>query len=146
MAGKAQYRTRQGDELLQYLKSCPGMHLTAAQIRAHLEAAGTPLGMATVYRHMDKLVQDGLARRYTLDAGDGACYEYVGEDPAQDCTAHFHCKCERCGALIHLDCDELQAIHAHLLSHHGFAWNAGKTVFYGICQRCRDALRSEADS
>ena len=139
MAGKAQYRTRQGDELLQYLEGMRGVHLTASQIRAHFEAAGAPIGMATVYRHMDKLVQDGLVRKYTLDSGDSACYEYVGRDPHGDCAAHFHCKCERCGALIHLDCEELQAIRQHLLEHHGFAWNAGKTVFYGLCARCQGA-------
>ena len=137
MAGKGQYHTRQGSELLQYLEASRGTYLTAAQIRAHFEAQGAPMGMATVYRHMEKLVQEGLARKYTLDAGDSACYEYVGEDGRSECAAHFHCKCERCGALIHLDCDELAAIREHLQSHHGFQWNAGRTVFYGLCRRCQ---------
>ena len=30
-----------------------------------------------------------------------------------------------------------QEIRTHLLKHHGFAWNAGKTVFYGLCDQCR---------
>ncbi len=140
MAGKGPYHTRQGEELMRYLEANRGVHVTAAQIRAHFEAAGSPLGMATVYRHMDRLVQDGLVRRYTLDVGDSACYEYVGADARAECSAHFHCKCERCGALIHMDCDELQAIREHLLDGHGFAWNAGKTVFYGVCARCRNSI------
>ena len=38
-----------------------------------------------------------------------------------------------------MDCEELAAIREHLLAHHGFQWNAGKTVFYGICEKCRQA-------
>ena len=41
--------------------------------------------------------------------------------------------------LIHLDCRELQEIREHLLEEHGFAWDAGRTVLYGICGNCRKA-------
>ncbi len=134
---KSTYHTRQREELLEYLREHRGKHFTAAQLKARFDAAGSSLGTATIYRYMDKLVLEGVVRRYQLDSGDSACYEYVGQEPAAECATHFHCKCEKCGTLIHMDCDELQAIKAHLLEHHGFQWNAGKTVFYGICDQCR---------
>ena len=133
------YHTKQWSKLMDFLAANRGVHLTAAQIKAHFGEGESAMGMATVYRHMDKLVQDGLVRKYQLDTGDSACYEYVGEHAGGDCAAHFHCKCEQCGALIHMDCEELAAIREHLLAHHGFQWNAGKTVFYGICEKCRQA-------
>ena len=139
MADRAEYHTRQRKELMEYLKSSGTRHLTAAEIKAHLDESGAPIGLATVYRQMDRLVQQGQVRRYSLETGDSACYEYVGESDAAGCAEHFHCKCERCGRLIHMDCDELQAIRAHLLEHHGFSWNSGKTVFYGLCAECRAA-------
>ena len=49
------------------------------------------------------------------------------------------CKCDVCGTLIHMHCDELAQIGAHLKKDHGFALNAMRTVFYGLCEDCADA-------
>lgn len=136
MAKKGRYQTRRREELLEYLSKRRGEHHTAAQIRDHLATTGSRVGIATVYRQLDALVQEGLVRRYALSVGESACYEYVGEESGRACSTHFHCKCDQCGALIHLDCHELQAIQEHLLKGHGFQWNAGRTVFYGICDQC----------
>lgn len=137
MAVKAPYHTRQQEELLRYLRATPGQHHTAAQIREHFVGQQHSVGLATIYRQLERFVAEGTVRKYMLETGDSACYEYVGEDA--DCATHFHCKCERCGRLIHMDCHELQEVQAHLLEHHGFLWNSGKTVFYGVCEACRNA-------
>ena len=131
---KTTYRTKQQDELLEYLRQNPGVHQTAAQIKQHFLSRQKNIGTSTIYRQLEKFVEDGRVKKYLLDTGDSACYEYVGEEKA---PAHFHCKCEVCGRLIHLDCDEMQEMEKHLLEHHGFLWHAGKTVFYGVCQDCQ---------
>ncbi len=135
MPSRTTYRTRQQEELLEYLRGTAGQHHTAAQIRDHFAAGGREIGLATIYRGLERLVGEGTVRRYVLETGDSACYEYVGKD--EDCASHFHCKCDRCGKLIHLECDELEEIRGHLLREHGFAWEAGRTVFYGLCENCR---------
>ncbi len=134
VAVKTAYRTRQQEELLGYLKATPGEHHTVAQIRDHFSFSDRPIGTTTIYRHLERLVDDGSVKKYVLETGDCACYEYVQE--AGNCGAHFHCKCEKCGRLIHLDCDELCGIREHLKGRHGFIWDSGKTVFYGICENC----------
>ena len=138
MAIKTPYHTRQQEEILKYLRSTEGTHHTALQIKEHFAQNQCAIGTATIYRQLEKLVSEGTVRKYALETGDSACYEFV-ENP-QTCEKHFHCKCERCGNLIHLDCEELRQIRAHLLTAHGFQWNAGKTVFYGLCEQCRHAL------
>ena len=135
MPTKTPYRTKQLGKLLKYLQATPGQHHTAAQIHQHFADGGTSIGIATIYRQLERLVEEGTVKKYLLDTGDSACFEYIGRTEA--CAGHFHCKCEVCGRLIHMDCDELQLMRAHLLEHHGFEWNAGKTVFYGICDQCR---------
>ena len=45
-------------------------------------------------------------------------------------------KCEKCGSLIHMECEELEGIIEHINSHHGFRLNPLKTVIYGICEGC----------
>ena len=133
---KGSYRTRQQAELLRYLEQTAGEHRTAAEIWAHFAKSPKPIGMATIYRHLDSLVAEGVVRRYQMDSGDRACFQFVQEQG--HCACHFHCKCEACGALLHMDCDELREIGDHLLARHGFLWNAGKTVFYGLCAACRE--------
>ena len=66
---KGAYRTRQQDELLEYLKETPGMHHTAAQIRDHFAGREQSIGTATIYRRLERFVADGTVRKYLLDAG-----------------------------------------------------------------------------
>ncbi len=136
MASKNTYRTRAQEELLTFLKSTRGQHHTAAEIKEHFARQDNPIGTATIYRQLERFVQKGCVCKYLVGPGECACYAYV-ED--QRCPSHFHCKCDICGKLIHLDCEELREIQTHLLDRHGFAWDAGKTVFYGTCDQCRKA-------
>ena len=135
MAVKTSYRTHAQEELLNYLKAAPGKHYTVEEIKNHFIAEQKPIGTATIYRRLEKFIEEGCVRRYVLGPGESACYAFV-ESPK--CASHFHCKCEVCGKLIHMGCNELRGIQAHLLEQHGFFLNAGKTVFYGICEQCRD--------
>ncbi len=136
MSSNTTYRTRPQKELLAYLKTAPGRHHTANEIKEHFAQQKNPIGMATIYRHLERFEEEGIVQKYVLGPGDSACYAYVD---APQCSTHFHCRCEKCDRLIHLDCEELREIEAHLLEHHGFAWNTGKTVFYGVCDQCRKA-------
>ncbi len=136
MASRTTYRTRAQEELLTFLKTRPGRHHTAAEIKEHFAEQEKPIGTATIYRQLERFVEEGCVCKYLVGPGECACYAYVEE---QQCASHFHCRCDVCGKLIHLDCDELREIQGHLLSRHGFAWDAGKTVFYGVCDQCRKA-------
>ncbi len=135
MAERTAYRTRAREELLNYLKTEPGRHFTAQEIRDHFAAENMPIGTATIYRRLERFVEEGVVRKYVLGPGERVCYAFT-ED--RQCDSHFHCKCVVCGKLIHMDCDELREIQAHLLSSHGFCWDAAKTVFYGTCEQCRN--------
>lgn len=126
------YNTRRKAEVLEYLMARQGSHVTAGDIRAHFLQRGENIGAATVYRQLDHLVSEGVVHKYTLD--DAACFEYVpaGEEP-ESC---FHCKCVGCGALIHLQCAELEKMGGHLAAHHGFHLDFPRTVLYGWCGSC----------
>lgn len=128
----ADYKTKQRELILDYLKNSGRPHVSAGDIAAHLRENGA-VGVATVYRQLDKMVEAGLVRKYSLDGG--ACYQYVGAD--EGCHEHFHLKCLGCGALIHVDCDFLQGLAPHILEHHGFEVDNRRTVMYGLCKECR---------
>ena len=134
---KSSYKTRQQDLLLSFLKQTAGTHFTAEDVRRHFEKRETPLGSATIYRQLEKLVSDGRLVKYFIDEKSAACFEYTGEDSAKE-SAHFHIKCEKCGTLIHLDCEELDKLTTHLKSEHGITLNPLRTVFYGVCKSCAE--------
>lgn len=135
---KSPYRTRQQELLLAYLRDMQGKHFTAEDVRAHFERTHAAIGLATVYRHLEKLVSDGVVTKYVIDEHSAACFEYVGETCHEDAQEqHFHLKCEVCGSLIHLECNELACISAHLQNDHGFTLNPFRTVFYGTCAQCQ---------
>jgi len=128
------YATRQREALLDYLLTLGDGHVTVDQMTTHFSATATPIGRTTVYRFLERLVQEGSARRFTMDGMPSACYQHIRE-PAH-CTEHFHLKCERCGVLMHLECHELAEVEHHILTSHTFKVNPLKTVLYGTCEHC----------
>ena len=138
MQQRSKYKTKQRETLLDYLASVSGEHVTAADICEHFSAAGTAIGKATVYRQLESLVDEGLLNKYVIDGTSPACFEYVAEENHAHGDVCFHCKCEKCGRLIHLHCDALAEIQSHLSADHSFQLNVHRTVFYGLCDRCRE--------
>ena len=133
---KSVYRTRQQELLFAYLEKNKGKHFTAEDVRLHFEKAKTPIGIATVYRHLEKLAGEGIVQKYFIDEHSAACFEYSGKETCPKDSEHFHLKCDVCGTLFHLECEELSEIGRHLLEEHGFSLNPFRTVLYGTCKKC----------
>ncbi len=137
MEKKAQYKTKQRAELQEYLASTKGKHFTAADICAHFKNREKHIGTTTVYRRLEELVNAGEVKKYFIDETSSACFEYIGDGaPQAERCACYHLKCEKCGRLIHLECDEITALETHITEHHGFRIDPVRTVFYGICEDC----------
>lgn len=128
------YKTKQKDLILQSMQNLPNQHITAEALAALLREGGEDIGLATVYRNLDKLVQEGLVLKYTLPNGMRACYQYM--DNCKTAHLHFHLLCTQCGNIQHLECGEMDELAAHMLAQHHFTLDDKKTVFYGICATC----------
>lgn len=131
------YNTKQKENLLAYLIKNKDKHTNVQEISAYLTAEGTPMGTATIYRQLDKLVENGIVRKYVFDGKTGACYQYIESE--NGCHEHFHLKCISCGQLIHIDCDHLHGINRHIYEEHSFKVDSSQTVFYGICSDCTES-------
>ena len=137
MDQRPKYKTKQRDILLDYLKASSGTHVTAGDVCEYFRSRGASIGQSTVYRRLESLVDEGIVNKYTIDSNSPACFEYTGADCHAQGKPCYHLKCEGCGRLIHLDCHEMSLIGNHLLSNHGFQLDTRRTVFYGLCDRCR---------
>ena len=136
MSTHLSYKTKQRERLIHYFEQKPGVHITAGEICEFFSKQEEPIGQSTVYRQLERLVDEGILNKYTIDGTSSACFEYVGEIHHDEKEICFHCKCEKCGKLIHMHCEEFLAIQEHLWGHHRFTLDPMRTVFYGLCEEC----------
>lgn len=137
------YRTKQREALLNYLVSRAGEHMTVNEIAAYFRQNGSPIGLATIYRHLEKMVSEGILSKYNMGGYNGACFEYIGKTSHVAQGACFHTKCECCGKLYHIRCEALDQAREHLLLDHSFVLDLQRTVFYGVCVDCSDQTEQQ---
>ena len=57
-------QTYQKQEILNIIQGV-GTHMTAEEVKSALDQKETGIGLATVYRNLNLLVQEGVIRKYT---------------------------------------------------------------------------------
>lgn len=129
------YNTKQRENILEYFILNKDKHITADNIISYFKEKGSPIGKATVYRCLDKFVEENMVRKYTIEDGISACYQYIEKN--HDCKNHYHFKCTTCNKLFHVDCEHMADICGHIKKEHNFEIDNSKTVFYGKCEECR---------
>lgn len=139
MNSRSKYKTKQKDILVEYFKNASGSHITASDVCDYFKNHGASIGQSTVYRQLESLVDEGVINKYIIDGNSPACFEYVGEEDSDNIHVCFHCKCECCGKLIHLHCDEVEEMQEHLYKEHKFRMDPRRTVFYGLCEECANS-------
>ena len=135
MARRGNYKTKHYDQLSNLMKANSSNHLTVPEIQAYLAEIGVSIGTATLYRNLERMIEEGLIVKYTVSPDSPACFEYV-EAGCQHDTC-YHGKCEVCGKIIHLHCHEVEHINQHMAEEHHFTIDWKRTVFYGICEDCQ---------
>ena len=121
MNPRPKYKTKQRDQLLAYLETVPGRHLTAGDVCEVFRRDGAAIGQSTVYRQLESLVGEGILNKYIVDEKSPACFEYVRPE------SHGTGTCE------------LEEIGSHMLREHGFRLDPRRTVFYGLCEQCEQS-------
>lgn len=138
MSTRGKYKSKHYDRILEHLKKSPGRHFTVNEIHQELAGEETNIGTTTIYRQLDRMVEEGLINKYVVDINTPACYEYsnVVKLIKQEEAPCYHCRCESCGKLIHLHCEEIAEMRQHFEKHHHFKIDPFRTVFYGTCEEC----------
>lgn len=129
------YKTKQREAILEYIVDNKDKHVTADEIISRFSKQENPIGKSTVYRYLDKLCNENIIRKFNIDGSSSACYQYGNGDDC--CQEHYHFKCLACGDLFHVSCKLMNGIKEHVMAEHDFAIDNRKTVFYGMCGKCR---------
>ena len=139
--GRKNYRTRQQESIENYFRINPEVCVTADDIYMYFMTEGEKIGKATIYRCLDRMVENGEIKKFLSDGGEGAMYQLIDGD--NGCHRHFHLKCTRCGAVIHMDCEFMDEFERHIMEHHNFRVDNGRTIIYGLCGSCSSGAKSE---
>ena len=88
---KIQYKTKNKQLLLEYLRDTAGRHVTVQDICDHFKAQGQSIGTTTVYRQLERMVEEGSVHKYNVEGSSAAYFEYVDHSHCGE-QACFHCK------------------------------------------------------
>ncbi|MEE8716901.1 MAG: transcriptional repressor [Coriobacteriales bacterium] len=146
-AGGRHYQTRQRELIRACLAERAGEFVTAREVCEMLSRRGCGVGVATVYRNLDRMVADGLVTRCSTDDGGAAGYRMVERGDGDDDRGErgcFYLRCEECGTLMPVRCQELDGFYTHFAAEHHVRIDPVKTVLYGTCPACTAADEATA--
>ena len=103
---------------------------SAQQIHAALEAEGTKVGLATVYRNLTAMAEAGEVDQVRSIEGE-TLYRSC-EHPEH----HHHIVCRSCGRTVEVSGGELEAWITRVSAKHGFTAMEHTAEFFGLCPRC----------
>lgn len=124
------YNTGRREVIKNFMRLRADENFTAENICAQL--AGKGVSRSTVYRQLEALTAGGELRKFPSEDSGAFVYQFAGL--SDECDHHVHLKCDVCGKLIHLSCEE---IRSHIKIDHDFILDCRKTVLYGVCGGCR---------
>ncbi len=100
---------------------------SAQQIAAGLDR--TPLDLASVYRNLETLQEQGVVRHFHAGHGPGR-YVLIGGDERE------YLACDRCGAIEEVDRSDLDSLREEVQERFGFAVGFAHFPMVGLCPRC----------
>lgn len=120
--------------ILDALKKNCCRHLTAEEIYELVSEIDSNIGIATVYRNLKFLEDNGYIKRAYVSESLSACYELHKEN---DKHSHHHLICKSCGNVIDFEDDLLDAIEKIVSLTTDFEIYDHSLTFYGKCKECR---------
>ena len=116
------------------LESAPGP-LTVAEVHPRAGQQAPGLGIATVYRTLKRLQEQGVIRVVALPGGE-ARYE----PRSRGHHHHFHCRC--CGGVFDVDVDGCRtSLSGREPFAGGYQVEDHEITLYGVCPPCRAGAR-----
>ncbi|MEJ3405715.1 transcriptional repressor [Rathayibacter sp. YIM 133350] len=107
-----------------------GGFISAQGLHGALHAGGSPIGLATVYRALASLAEQGEAD--SLQSPEG-------ESLYRACTStghHHHLICRNCGLTVEIGAEPVETWAQGVAAQHGFTQAAHVVDVFGLCAEC----------
>lgn len=126
--------TRQRTAVAELLDREDGFR-SAQDLHEVLRREGAGVGLTTVYRHLQALVDAGQVD--VLRPGDGeAVYRRCASE-----AHHHHLVCRSCGASVEVEGPEVESWAARVAAAHGFSDVSHTVEVFGTCSACAQQAR-----
>lgn len=134
----AEYQTHQKTLLIEFLSANSETPFTVEALADTLtERLGEDApGKSTVYRIINKLVDDGTVKRFVQGNSRHFLYQIAG---GEDCHHHLHLKCTECGKLLHMEHEMSEDILERIFGSSSFTVDQEATTLFGCCAECSKA-------
>jgi Fur family ferric uptake transcriptional regulator len=127
-------RTRQ-KQLITECLSAGGEHMTAEEIYDEIRKKDGRISIATVYRNLRLLEEQGAVKKVYVADDALAYYEPSDKNTPH---SHHHLVCRRCGRIFDFEPDLLDSLEKLIEETKGFRIEDHRVTFYGICSECRN--------
>ncbi|AGH86201.1 Ferric uptake regulation protein FUR (plasmid) [Ralstonia pseudosolanacearum FQY_4] len=107
-----------------------GRHLSAEDVYRRLLSTDIDIGISTVYRVLNQLVDASVLLRHTFEAGH-AVYE-INEG-----AHHDHLICLSCGRVEEFHDDAIESRQESVAAERGFVLREHALALYGVCPACQ---------
>jgi Fur family ferric uptake transcriptional regulator len=120
-------------------------HLSAEEIFNKVQKRRPSIGLTTVYRTLELLMDAGLIAKY--DFGDGKRRYELINGPGTS-SSHHHLICNNCRKMINYsevaqkEKKLIEEIGKELSEKYNFDIQSYQIQFYGLCQKCKKRRRS----
>lgn len=128
MTKREVYNTKQKDLIINCIKNKHN-EFTIKDIYNELNEE---VGLTTIYRLIDKLILEDVITK-TISKDNITYYQYLDKCEEEN---HFYLKCDKCGTLIHVDCDCINELSKHIKNNHNFKLNKENIIIKGTCKNC----------
>ena len=124
------YRITPQREMIVETIAHSGHHINAEEVFAQVQERTRSTNIATVYRTLELLVEQGLASR--IDLGEErVIYATYQHGP------HIHLVCRQCGQVVDANQDMLSVLNHQLQSEYQFAADLQHISVVGLCSNCQ---------
>ena len=110
-------------------------HLTVEEIYDLAKEESPEIGLATIYRTVQVLLELHVIEKVTFDDGF-ARYELNGEETGSG-HRHHRAICTQCGKVYSLETDLLDTLEKQVFESLGFEVTDHEVKLYGLCSACR---------
>ncbi|ADG75330.1 ferric uptake regulator, Fur family [Cellulomonas flavigena DSM 20109] len=107
---------------------------SAQQIHQMLQERGQEIGLATVYRTLNAMVEQGQLEVILQPTGE---HTYLRCEPRSE--HHHHLVCRTCGRTVDVAAPELEQLVEALAASHDFSDVQHSIEFLGTCRDCAGA-------
>lgn len=129
------YRTKAKEEIRKFVLERQDKHFTVADISRHLEEKMIHMNITTIYRNLDKLIEEGILMKFKNTNEDFTVYQYRQE--GENCESHLHLQCDTCGKTIHTTHSFMEKLSKDMMEEYGFNLECKESVLIGRCESCK---------